>query len=169
MVEDGEDGLGGGGSAIWWHGGRGAKGGRGPLNVGYSGGLNTTTPQPPSRRLPCVYRRGNLDKGGVRHAYLGLDVDGERGRAGAEAEVGGRKRPREVDEVLLIDSHDCGRGDGLVLGRGERRGGSGRIAASLGGGRAWQKRALGEVWFIGSRDGSGHPGKTRHGSFTKAS
>ncbi len=41
--------------------------------------------------------------------YLRLDVNGERGRAGAEAEDGGRKGPREVDEVLLLDSHICGR------------------------------------------------------------
>jgi hypothetical protein len=44
-----------------------------------------------------------------------LDVDAERGRAGTEAENGGRKRPREVDEVLLVDSHGCGEGGGLDL------------------------------------------------------
>lgn len=36
---------------------------------------------------------------------MGLDVDGKRGTTGTEAQEGGRKRPGEVDKVLLVDSH----------------------------------------------------------------
>lgn len=53
---------------------------------------------------------GNMKEGegeGGR-AYLGLDVDCKRGTASGKAHDGGRQRPGEVDEALLLDSHVAG-------------------------------------------------------------
>jgi len=64
----------------------------------------------PIREHLSSYRYGR--DGRREQAYLGLDVDGERGTADSKAHGSGSQRTGEVDELLLFDSH-AGQRSGL--------------------------------------------------------
>ena len=98
VVDDGEDGLGGGG--------------RGTVSVltGAPSGVGVGIYSRQDKMPHCMKgtRRGVgsvLGMEGVGMAYLGLDVHGKRGIAGSETQKGGRQGPGQVDEVFLLDSH----------------------------------------------------------------